>query len=249
MNTVYRALAEASIRGALAAAEGVRDVEHHGLRGRAREIFASQLLLPFLYPTMGVCTGQIIDAENHQSRQTDVIIFDKRIAPPVLFQAGEGLVPCESALVAIEVKSTLTRGALATAIEWAVSCKAGQFDAALVRNYAPLPSTPCAMFAYDTDLAGTIDDEVARLREVIDERNSKAPPIHVPLSAVTIASRGHAQCIDANKRPPVWRTFPNSPDSPFEGAIRFLTWINKYSERMSSQRVTIPLGRYLNRDD
>jgi hypothetical protein len=100
MNTVYRRLAESKVQRAIADAKGVAEVEHSGLRGRAREIFVGELLTPFLYPTMAVCTGAIVDANGHQSQQTDVIVYDRRVIPAQLFQEREGLVSCEAALLA-----------------------------------------------------------------------------------------------------------------------------------------------------
>ena len=83
MNKLYRMMAEAAAERALAAAKHAGAIEHAGLKRRAREIFVSELLPPVLSPTMNVCTGVIIDTNDGQSKQTDVIVFDRRIAPPL----------------------------------------------------------------------------------------------------------------------------------------------------------------------
>jgi hypothetical protein len=241
-------MVEASVRRALDVARQAAGVDHQGLRGRAREIFVTDMLAPLLYPTMGICTGVVIDCCGAQSGQTDVIVFDRRIVPPLLIKAGEGMVPCESVLFAIEVKSQLTRQELAQSVEWACGMKSLAFDMAVVGATGYVSSIPCAVFAFDTDLTGgaSIADEEKRLQGVVAERNANASlAIHVPLSALTVATRGHAECIAANAEPPGWRTFANSAATPEEGPLRFLSWMNREAPALSAERATIPLGLYL----
>jgi hypothetical protein len=55
-----------------------------------------------------VATGILISAEDQQSAQQDIVIYDKRVLPPILFEGGPVVVPVESALATIEVKSCLS---------------------------------------------------------------------------------------------------------------------------------------------
>jgi len=268
-------MVEASIRRALDVAAEAAHLDHDGLRGRAREIFVNDMLTPLLYPTMGTCTGVVIDSEGRQSGQTDVIVFDRRIVPPLLVSASEGMIPAESVLFTIEVKSRLDYGELVKSVKWGCSMKALAFDPemaprlppeiqALVLRAKPVlgsglrPRTiPAAVYAFDSDLAPsrTIDDEVERMKPAIEEVNGEriaagSKPIRVPLSAITVASRGHADCVDAEARPPLWRTFPhNAVPTRTEATLRFLTWLNRWALRITAERSAISLERYLQDDD
>ena len=132
MNKLYRGMVEANVRRAIDVAATAGQLDHRGLRGRAREVFVADLLAPLLYPTMGVCTGVIVDSEGNQSRQTDVIVFDRRIVPPLLLEASEGMIPAESVLFAIEVKSSLDRREIRDAVEKGCALKDLALDSAVV---------------------------------------------------------------------------------------------------------------------
>jgi hypothetical protein len=250
MNRLYRGMVEASIRKAADAARQAAAYDHDGVRGRAREIFVTEMLTPLLYPTMGVCTGVVIDCGGRESGQTDVIVYDRRIVPPLILQAGEGAIPCESVLFAIEVKSRLTRQELEKSVAAACRMKSLMFGIALPTRSGWVSSIPCAVFAFETDLGNErgIADEERRLHDVVADRNAgecNGPAIRVPLSALTVATRGHAECVDANADPPTWRRFANSAERPEEGPLRFLSWMNREAPALSAQRATIPLGLYL----
>jgi hypothetical protein len=82
------------------------DVEHNLSKGEIREIFVSDLLRHFLPEHLGIGTGIIINQASKQSKQTDIIIFDKRIFPPILGNQNIGLYPIESVVGVMEVKSS-----------------------------------------------------------------------------------------------------------------------------------------------
>lgn len=116
MNELYRHLIVQRINFALSAAEVAADLEHNGVKGAMREALMSELLRPLLPPDFGVATGVIISADNEQSPQQDIIIYNKRILPPFLTD-GPALIPVESVVATIEVKSTLTAEELKKAYE------------------------------------------------------------------------------------------------------------------------------------
>ena len=66
----------------------------------------SELLRPLLPPDFGVATGVIISSDDVQSAQQDIIIYNNRILPPFLTD-GPAIVPIESVVATIEVKSSL----------------------------------------------------------------------------------------------------------------------------------------------
>jgi hypothetical protein len=96
------------------------------------------------------------------------------------------------------------------------------------------------------------------LRDVVDEVNTTRSaaakqPIRVPVSALTVASRGHAECVDAESRPPVWRTYPNrltpeATERPTDGALRFLAWLNRTALGLTAERAAISLAKYFHDD-
>lgn len=82
------------------------DVEHKLSKGEIREIFVSDLLRHFLPEHLGIGSGIVINQGSKQSNQTDIIIFDKRIFPPILGNQSIGLYPVEAVVGVMEVKSS-----------------------------------------------------------------------------------------------------------------------------------------------
>ena len=93
MNPHYTKLAESIIQFALSRSKAASELMHSGLRGRAREIFAKDLLTPFLSPNVGACTGIVVDSNGGSSHQIDIIIYDKTLIPSLMFTGEEGIVP------------------------------------------------------------------------------------------------------------------------------------------------------------
>jgi len=85
---------------------------HPLAKGEIREIFVAELLVHFLPEHLGVGTGIIINQASKQSKQTDIIIFDKRIFPSFLGKQTIGLYPVESVVGVIEVKSSCNKSGL-----------------------------------------------------------------------------------------------------------------------------------------
>lgn len=88
-------------------------VEHNGEKGRANEISLAQLLTSLLPSSLGVGTGVIFDQTGERSAQTDIILFDKAKQPQLLAQTSQLLFPVETAVMAIEVKTTVDTDAIA----------------------------------------------------------------------------------------------------------------------------------------
>jgi hypothetical protein len=84
------------------------------LRGQLREILIRDLFRPLLPADVGLGTGEIVTANDKHSKQQDVVIYDRWILPPLLFEQNVGLFPVESVLYTIEVKSILTSRGLRT---------------------------------------------------------------------------------------------------------------------------------------
>ncbi|MHB9133322.1 MAG: DUF6602 domain-containing protein [Armatimonadota bacterium] len=109
MNKAFRNVFDSRIAATLAAAVSVEEIEHNGIKGLLREVVIRDLLKPLLPPDIGIGTGVIVapSGDRIQSRQTDIIIYDKSIVPAMLFDDSQGLFPVDSVFAVIEVKSKL----------------------------------------------------------------------------------------------------------------------------------------------
>jgi Domain of unknown function (DUF6602) len=108
MNQHSHSIFVSRVVAALGAARAVSTLSHQGVKGAVREVLLRELFRPLLPRDMGVGTGQIATSSGDLSPQLDVIIYDRRILPPVLFEAVLGVFPIEAVLATIEVKTMLT---------------------------------------------------------------------------------------------------------------------------------------------
>ena len=98
----------AIVKGLIEESEALKNL-HSVVVGRLRELFVSNFLSKFLISQFGVGIGSvIINQRGEQSREIDIIIYDKRILPPFI---GEqiGAYPAESVLATIEVKGEISK--------------------------------------------------------------------------------------------------------------------------------------------
>jgi len=66
----------------------------------------------FIPDRYGIGSGVIVNSYGNQSKQWDIIIYDKDILPPFVFEMSRGMFPAETVLAVIEVKSKLTKAEL-----------------------------------------------------------------------------------------------------------------------------------------
>lgn len=110
MNTLFRNLFLARIAAAVAEARAAALVPHRGLKGQVLEILIRELFRPLLPADLGVGHGHIVSSvEGKESAEQDIVIYDRRLVPPVLYERSLGMFPLECSLATIEVKSRLTR--------------------------------------------------------------------------------------------------------------------------------------------
>lgn len=146
--------------------ELVGGVKHDGEKGAFREFFLANFLRPLLPHQFGVGSGVVVDASGNQSRQTDVIVYDRRRLPPLMLAGDRGLFPIDSVLVMIEVKSILKAEHLSEIVEAAkLVAPDGKLRIATPgtmeaeSTFYPL----FAVFAYESDAKEK--DELTRLEE------------------------------------------------------------------------------------
>src|ERR1700754_1277602 len=226
---LLRDLLAKSIASAISSASAVKDVSHPGLRGRAREIFVNELLMPLLLPGQIVGTGAVIDSLGNQSGQSDIVVFDKSILPPELFSENEGLFPIEACAYVIEVKSKLTSKELKDYIG-----KSGRLQSLqpLAGVFRPVPT----IFAFQSDLSGTeMADELRRYAKL---HSQEYPCARV----ICIANKGYAFFAEGEKQ---WK-FMNS-DTKFSNVANFLAgFANTLPDfRRLRNSTQIPYGYYM----
>lgn len=118
MNKTLQNILKLKIEKAVSESKVIADnIEHKYLAGKQKEIVLSQLIKPVLPHQYDVGSGKVIDSRSFISKETDIIIFSKRLIQPLLFEANFGLFPIESVLACIEVKSSLKKKDYRTTFE------------------------------------------------------------------------------------------------------------------------------------
>lgn len=100
---------QALLAGFVSQAESIAELEHKLTKGQIREVFLQNLLKHFLPDNLGVGKGIIINNQGHQSKETDIVIYDSRILPPFLVAKDPNIFPVEAIVAIVEVKSLLTK--------------------------------------------------------------------------------------------------------------------------------------------
>jgi len=169
----YKELLRSKIKGALEQAlVAKKAIDHSGVKGDIVEILVKELFLPLLPSDIGVGTGQIIESnKNLCSTQQDIILYDKSILPPVLFEGKVGLFPIESVLYIIEVKTTLTADELRKAHQAAQKLKEFCFlpgikDEHGNERHHNIERPRCVVFGLTSDLKIGGKSEAQRYKEI-----------------------------------------------------------------------------------
>lgn len=149
-------------------------VGHPGEKGTYREFFIAQLIRPLLPPHFGIGSGVVVEAYNkkNESKQSDLIIYDRRLMPPILLAGDRGIFPIDSVLAVVEVKSILTASDYEDLVKAARLLYPGPHDHLRIATPGQLrdPKTDhpqaiyplFSVFAYTSDTNG---DEAERLEK------------------------------------------------------------------------------------
>ena len=107
-NEIFRTRVINTIKGAIQEAQDASQIDHPGLVGRVRELALEHLIVP-MHPTgFEVGTGKLVDNQGNQSAETDLVIYNRAVLPPIMHSSRDGVFPVESTFYAIEVKSRIT---------------------------------------------------------------------------------------------------------------------------------------------
>lgn len=141
-------------------------LEHQGEKGSQNEQLMIRLLRKFLPKRFSIGSGIVIDSDGTQSKQCDIIIYDNVYHPDIFGLRSSVIFPVETVYATIEVKTTLRRGDIKTAIENIESVKKLKYIEGVI-PYIESPGKPVAMnfktqktsspwgivFGYKTDIS------------------------------------------------------------------------------------------------
>ena len=223
------------------------NITHDGLLGRFKEIFLNELLEPYLGPFMKACTGIVIDSFGKQSKQIDIIIYDSEIIPPALLKKEAGVIPVESVLATIEVKSTLKAGTLKDAVLNGISVKELNFHPSVIKTIT-LHNIPSYLFAFKSDLKGKKKTEIERVVESIEKYGigSKGDPYCAPISGVCVASKTFIYFSAFKENNPVknmWYEFENV--ELYDEILKFILSIIDYCFIIKQERRRVSISHYI----
>ncbi|MCV3286415.1 hypothetical protein LZT24_20335 [Aeromonas veronii] len=124
------------------------------------------------------------------SNQIDIILYDKSILPPVLFDETTGIFPIEAALYVIEVKSKLTMKDLRVAHDSASFLETFGFLPVFFDQNGQAIQTPAVspisvLFGLDSTLTGSRISEAKRYKGYYGEINRSS------IKAIFIAGKGY----------------------------------------------------------
>lgn len=184
MNELFRRRIISSIEHALREARDAASHDHPGIRGRIREIVVERLIKPLLPHAYAAGTGTIVDGAGGTSGETDIIVYDRDLLPPILYSDRDGVFPVESALFAIEVKSRLTAHELRDSLR-----KVGRIDrlsySSGIHDERGMPQSHYfqkiqpLLFAFASDLEETGKSELDRYMEVDPSPDASIPNLCV----------------------------------------------------------------------
>jgi hypothetical protein len=207
-----------------------------GLLGVVREIFVADLLKPLLPPGFEIGRGQIIDSKGGYSAECDVIVYNRAILPPILYDEKVGLFPLEACIYAIEVKSTLTSEELDDTIR--KSRKLWSLTPMAEGDFRPRP----ALFAFNSDL--TSKSELERYLEK-DPQPYAAPNSNPNPACLITCVVGRSYDFWHGEKS-AWRSTPRQDE--FDEVVGFLSGVVNTLVRYTEGRKGLPFGLYLMHD-
>lgn len=237
----YQTLLRGKISAAISEARAAAVVTHQGVKGTVLEILLNKLFKPLLPADFGVGTGQIIDSfGNEPSNQIDIIIYNKAILPPVLYDENVGIFPIESVLYTIEVKTTLTSKELVKANNSARNINKnfkylqGKLDSDGNLIHHPISKPRAVVFALNTNLKVNGMSEAERYKKTYGEDENY-------ISAICVAGREY--CYEDRE---CWVSSRNTND--YDEILNLLAGITNTYRSVSLSRGYPLLGQYVGTD-
>jgi hypothetical protein len=232
----YQAFLRAKIEGAIVEAKAAALLSHQGVKGTVLEILVARVFRPLLPSDIGIGTGQIIDCTGRMSNQVDIVLYDREIMPPGLYDESTGFFPVVAVLYAIEVKTTLTRTELVKAHHCAMklaefSYLPGHTDEDRDVTSHTIERVRSVVFALSSKGAST--GEAARYAEVVAAANE-------PEAIRAICVAGKEYCYDSGE---LWVS--QRFISRYDEVLSFLGGVMNTYRNVSRSRGSPLLGHYI----
>ena len=128
-------------------------ISHMGEKGRENELALTRVLLNLVPGWASVGTGLVIDSLDHQSPQTDIVVYDESDEPRLMAQTTQVLFPVEVVQGCIEVKTTLNKTEYDTTVAKRTATRALATTRLDDKGEPILPMY--ALFAYTVDVLPT----------------------------------------------------------------------------------------------
>jgi hypothetical protein len=151
------------IRNLVQRAKSMGGLKHKLTQGELKELHVAEFLKRFLTSQFDVGTGTVVNREGKESRQTDIIIYDNRIIPPVVENQGTGIFPVESVIATVSIRTTLNGTGVKEA-EDAAAYLAENVVGDYARDFPPL----YAAFGFAGGIRGLSNQEAGKAW--LDER-------------------------------------------------------------------------------
>ncbi|MDR6395905.1 DUF6602 domain-containing protein [Herbaspirillum seropedicae] len=178
---VFKDVLDSAARQLHIASSEAAAFKHNGIRGDERAANLARFLRQHLPSNIGVAKGEAIDFRDRRTGQLDIVIYDADMTAPISSQSENVLVPAESLLAVIEVKSVLTQNDLNGCFQSAQKVRAlrpfkSKFVGAREEGRSADDDNYRCMylvFAYDTNLSENdwLSKEYARLSAATAGKN------------------------------------------------------------------------------
>lgn len=108
-SVVFKAVLKSARDQIAVASAAAGAFKHSGIKGDERAAALADFFRAHLPSQYGVAKGEVIDFRDRRTGQLDIIIYDADMAAPISSQAENVLIPAESLLVVLEVKTILSK--------------------------------------------------------------------------------------------------------------------------------------------
>lgn len=178
---IYKKRIKKDIQSLINSSDEIELIKHKGLRGSFRESEIGKILNNYLPFGFEIGSGEIIDSYRNTSNEVDLLIYNRSMIPPILFQNREGCYPVESCYYAFEIKTTSNSTEIRSTIE--------KFKNLNTLNSLELKRSVIKVyFAFKSDITGS-KSELERFSEL--DENFYIDPI---LDVICIIGKGYWYC-------------------------------------------------------
>ena len=236
---LLRNMLKERVRSLLGLARASKGLSHSGMRGGVAEQAFRALVGEVLPSWAKTGSGKVIDIYGGQSNEIDLAVFSSFVMPAIFVhrEPGDQLIPIETCINTVEIKTTLNATELKKAIANARSVAALRHKDDAAAQATPVTSrTSSALFALGSDLPGDKrKTELARYLE--HDSNAFVRPA---LSAICVAGRG--VWLFRQGTPNFWQFTPANTDN--DEVIDFLSLLSNGILAWMGRAAEVRFGQY-----